>query len=87
MASQGEAAREREPEPRAREATGAGADHERGDVCLRVVQPRQQLVGVGKNAERARAALGERPSAVNERNRCDVSGGVEREDEAHVASG
>ena len=53
----------------------------------RRAQPGEQLVGVGEHAERARRALGERLPAVHERDRGDVSGGIEREDEAHVASG
>ena len=57
------------------------------DVVRRCAQPGEQLVGIGEHAERARRALGERPPVVDERDRRYVGGGVEREDEAHVASG
>ena len=86
-ARQREAACEREPEPRAGEAARACSDDDRLDVLGRRTDLRQQVVGVGEHPEGSSRALGERLVAGHDRDRRDMGGGVEREDEAHAASG
>ncbi len=78
---QSQAAREREPDPCAREAAGPGADDQSVEVFGCGVRMREQLVDVAEKRACGPRAFTENAPVLEEGARRDVCCGVEREDE------
>ncbi len=71
----------REPDARAREASRAGTDDERVEVCGSLVRVGQDRVRILEQLARHSDSLPDHPPVVEEGTRRDIGRGIEGEDE------